>query len=112
LATIVSVLKVLTSESKTLSQIAEELRRSYESGEFNFKVINAPEILEALKEKYPDGELVTLDGVSISYPTWRFNVRTSNTEPLLRLNVESFEKDEMEKYRNELKSFIEGLAKA
>lgn len=108
---ILFVLKVLTEENKPLSEIVEELRRSYESGEFNFKVVNAPEILEGLKENYKDGELVTMDGVSVNYPTWRFNVRTSNTEPLLRLNVESYDKTEMEEKRDELMSFIKGLAK-
>lgn len=111
LPVILSVLKVLTEENKPLSEIVEDLRRSYEAEEYNFKVTNAPEILESLKEKYKDGELVTMDGVSINYPTWRFNVRTSNTEPLLRLNVESYKKEEMETKRDELKSFIKSLAK-
>ncbi len=111
LNTLLCVLKVLTEEGKTLSQVAEELKRSHESGEFNFKVTNAPEILEALKEKYKDGELDTLDGVSVNYPTWRFNVRTSNTEPLLRLNVESFDQQEMETKRDELMALIKSFAK-
>lgn len=111
LNTLLCVLKVLTEENKTLSQVAEELKRSAESGEYNFRVSNAPEILEALKLEYNDGELETLDGVSINYPTWRFNVRTSNTEPLLRLNVESYNQKEMETRRDELMAFIEKLAK-
>ena len=107
---ILTVLKVLTEENKPFSEVVEEYRRSHESGEFNFKVTNAPEILNALKEKYSDGEIETMDGVAISYPTWRLSVRTSNTEPLLRLNVESFNKEEMESKRDELKSLIESLA--
>jgi phosphomannomutase len=105
------VLKVMTDEKKKLSEISEELRRSYESGEFNFRVSNAQEILDAVKEKYKDGTLTTIDCVEIAYPTWRFSVRTSNTEPLLRLNVESLKQDEMETKRDELKSFITDLAK-
>lgn len=111
LNTILAVLKVLTEEGKTLSEVAKELQRSYESGEFNFKVTNAREILEALKEKYKDGKLDTLDGIAINYPTWRFSVRTSNTEPLLRLNIESYKKEEMEEKRDEIKAFIESLTK-
>lgn len=111
LNTLVSVLKALTEENKPLSEVIEQLRRSYESGEYNFKVTNAQEILENLKNKYSDGELVTIDGVSINYPTWRFNVRTSNTEPLLRLNVESYDKLEMEQKRDELMTFINSLIK-
>lgn len=106
---ILTILKVLTEKNKPFSEVVEDYRRSYESGEFNFKVTNAPEILDALKEKYREGELEEMDGVAISYPTWRLSVRTSNTEPLLRLNVESYEKSEMESKRDELKSLIESL---
>lgn len=108
---IVCILKVMTEEKKSLSELVQEVRRAFESGEFNFKVSNAPEILEALKEKYKDGELETMDGVSISYPTWRFNVRTSNTEPLMRLNVEGYDQAEMDAKLNEIKDFIKSLAK-
>jgi phosphomannomutase len=111
LNTLVSVLKAITEENKPLSEIVKELQRSFESGEYNFRVTNASDILDALKEKYQEGELVTIDGVSINFPTWRFNVRTSNTEPLLRLNVESFDKEEMEAKRDELIGVIEELAK-
>jgi len=111
LPVILIVLKVISEENKPLSQIVEELRRSYESGELNFKVSNAPEILSALKEKYKDGEFTDIDGVSYSYPDWRFNVRTSNTEPLLRLNVEGYEKAVVDQKFSELKEFISSLAK-
>jgi phosphomannomutase len=111
LATLISVLKAITDENKPLSEIVDELRRSHESGEINFKVTNAPEILSALKEKYSDGDLVTIDGVSINYPSWRFNVRTSNTEPLLRLNVESFDKAEMTSKCDEIVELIKSLAR-
>lgn len=111
LATIICVMKVLTEEGKPLSFIVEALRRSYESGEHNFKVTNAPEILETLKETYKDGELSLLDGISVSYPQWRFNVRTSNTEPLLRLNLEAKTQELMEQKKNELVRTIESRAK-
>ena len=109
---ILTVLKVLTESGKKFSEVVEEYRRSFESGEFNFKVTNALEILGAIKEKYSDGEVETMDGVAITYPNWRVSVRTSNTEPLLRLNVESYDKDEMEARRDELKSLIESLAQS
>lgn len=111
LATLVCVLKALSEEKKPLSEIMNELRRSFESGELNFKVSNAQEILDKLKEKYKDGELVTIDGISVNYPQWRFNVRTSNTEPLLRLNVESFDEQTTETKKDELAAFIKELAK-
>ena len=108
---ILTVMKVLTESGKPFSEVVEDYRRSYESGEFNFKVSNAPEIIEAIKSKYDDGEVETMDGVAISYPTWRLSLRTSNTEPLLRLNVESYEKEEMEQKRDELRPLIESLSK-
>jgi len=110
-ATIVAVLKVMSRENKPLSEILKELHRSFESGEFNFKVTNSQEIIEALKIKYNDGDLDELDGIAITYPEWRFSVRTSNTEPLLRLNLESFDEAIMIEKRDELKAEIERLAK-
>ena len=106
LMTILTVMKVMSDENKRLSELVEEYRRSFESGEFNFKVSNAPEILQKLKEKYSDGELSELDGIAITYPEWRFSVRTSNTEPLLRLNLESLKKEIMEEKFEEVKNFI------
>lgn len=59
------------------------------SGEINRKVEDSPVILKALEEKYADGEQDKMDGLSVAYADWRFNVRTSNTEPVMRLNVET-----------------------
>lgn len=108
--TLAAVLSVMTREKKPLSAIVSELMRAYESGETNFKVTNAKEIIESVKEKYHDGELETLDGVSISYPDWRFNIRISNTEPLLRLNVESLDEQTMKEKSAELIQYIESLS--
>lgn len=85
---ILLVLKVMTQEGRKLSEIVKSLQRSHESGEFNFEVKNAKEIMEAMKEEFPEGEVSELDGVSISSADWRVSLRSSNTEPLLRLNVE------------------------
>lgn len=111
LTTIVYVLKALTDSGKKLSELVEEYRRSYESGEINFKVSNAQEIMDNMKQSYADGKLSELDGVAISYPDWRLSLRTSNTEPLLRLNVEAYEKPTMEQKRDEVLSKIRELAK-
>jgi len=108
---ILTVLKVLSLENKSLSEIIEEMRRSYESGEINFKVNNASEIIDALKLKYNDCKMSELDGIAGSYSDWRFGVRTSNTEPLLRLNVEALSKDLVATKKEELVNFINGLVK-
>lgn len=109
--TIVSLLKILTRENRPLSEVAEEYRRSYESGEINFKVTNAQEIMNAVKDRYQDGEFSDLDGIIIRYPDWKMSIRTSNTEPLLRFNLEAYEKDVMEKKRDEIKMIIQSIAK-
>lgn len=103
------VLKVLGELEKPFSEVVKDLQKSFESGEVNFKVSNAKDIIESIKNDYKDGELSELDGIAISYPTWRLNVRTSNTEPLLRLNVEGYNKDEMEKHKQELIDKIKTL---
>lgn len=108
---IITVLSVMSREGKTLSQLVDEVRRSYESGEKNFEVSNANEILDALRKKFSDGKLSTLDGIAIEYPEWRFSVRTSNTEPLLRLNVETYEKALLEEKTTSLIELIKETAK-
>lgn len=107
---ILFVLKVMSKEKKKLSEIVSELKVAHESGEINFKVKNAIEILEAIKKHYSDGDISTLDGIAVSYPSWRFSIRTSNTEPLLRLNVEGYNFEEMEMQKNNLVNLIENQA--
>lgn len=92
IAAILVILDTLSRENKKLSEIVKEVNASAESSEINFKLSNNDEAknkLELLKEKYKDGKINLLDGLSVDYPDWRFNLRSSNTEPLLRLNVES-----------------------
>lgn len=106
---ILIVLKVLTEKNKPFSEVVKEYSRSFESGEVNFKTSNAKNIIAAVKEKYKDGALDEMDGVAISYPTWRFSVRTSNTEPLMRLNIESYSKEETQEKKEELVALINSL---
>lgn len=84
------IMQLMSDENKTLSELVEEMVKSYPcSGEINTTLKDPKAKLEEIKAKYSDGEMDELDGVSVTYPDWRFNVRISNTEPLLRLNVES-----------------------
>ncbi|MEW6654440.1 MAG: phosphomannomutase [Bacteroidota bacterium] len=84
------ILQLMSEENKSLSQLVEEMVEAYPcSGEINSTVSNPLEKIETIKQKYNDGTLDELDGISIEYQEWRFNVRMSNTEPLLRLNVET-----------------------
>ncbi len=107
LPVILFVLKVLTEEERKLSQIIADLKRSHESGEINFKVKNTKELIGILKQEYSDGEINTMDGIAISYPDWRFSLRASNTESLLRLNIESIHPEEVIKRKEEIINLIE-----
>jgi phosphomannomutase len=67
-----------------------------------------PARLAAIEARYQDATLATLDGLSVDYPDWHFNVRPSNTEPLLRLNLEAKTPEMMEKKRDEVLGLIRG----
>jgi phosphomannomutase len=79
------------------------------SGEINSEVPDPLGRIEAVRALHPDGEASELDGLSIDYPEWHFNLRPSNTEPLLRLNLESLvSREDMETRRDELLEVIRG----
>lgn len=81
--------------NQKVSAIIEQLRsRYFVSGEINFKVKSVDEAINDVKERFPDGSVDQTDGLSLSFPDWRFNLRPSNTEPLLRLNVEAKDADD------------------
>jgi phosphomannomutase len=103
LLVLLHVLNAMTKTGKKLSELAEEVKRSHESGEINFRVKNAKELIAKLKELHSDGEIIEIDGVSVQYPDWRFNLRMSNTEPILRLNVE----ESLENYQERHKKLTE-----
>ncbi|WP_299446776.1 phosphomannomutase [uncultured Phascolarctobacterium sp.] len=84
------VTELICRSGKTLSQLVGERVEMYPcSGEINRKVENSAAVLAELEKKYADGEQDHLDGLSVAYDKWRFNVRVSNTEPVMRLNVET-----------------------
>lgn len=101
------MLQKLCESGEQVSHLIEPLRRKYPiSGEINFKIADKPAKLEEIKNKYADGKQEFIDGISVSYPEWRFNVRTSNTEPLLRLNIEAKTKALVDEKVDELKKLI------
>ena len=83
-----------------------EIKRYYHSGEINSEVEEKDRVLTELREKYADGTQHELDGLKVSYPTWWFNVRASNTEPLLRLNLEAETPEQLEEKTTELLTII------
>jgi phosphomannomutase len=102
------VLELLSREGRTLAELIAELRsRYFISGEINSAVDDQEAKMEEIAARFADGELTTLDGISIDYPDWHFNVRPSNTEPLLRLNLESLvSREDMEARRDEVLGLI------
>jgi phosphomannomutase len=102
------ILELLSVEGKKLSELLEPLRsRYFISGEINSEVEDQEGKMKELEERYWDGRVSELDGISIDYDDWHFNVRPSNTEPLLRLNLESLVSQEhMEEKRDEVLGLI------
>jgi phosphomannomutase len=86
----VLILELMSDENKPFSELVKEMVKKYPcSGEINSRLENPAAKIEEIKSKYADGKADYTDGVSVEYPNWRFNVRMSNTEPLIRLNVET-----------------------
>jgi phosphomannomutase len=104
------ILELMSRKGQTLEQLLAPLREKYFiSGEINTKVGDmraVQEKIDALAARYTDGKVYTMDGVSVEYPDWHFNVRPSNTEPLLRLNLEATSPEMMATKRDEVLDFI------
>lgn len=103
------VLDYLSHSDKTLAQIVNEMEQTYHiSGEINNKVASVPAKLAEIEELYASkaNNVIKVDGITCEFDTWRFNVRGSNTEPLIRLNLEADTVEEMEQKRDELLSVI------
>jgi phosphomannomutase len=102
------ILELLSQKGKRLSELLAAFRsRYFISGEINSEVADGEAKMRELAERHSDAEVSWLDGVSVDYPDWHFNVRPSNTEPLLRLNLESLVSPEhMEEKRDEVLALI------
>ena len=102
--------ELISMSGKSLGDlVADRFRKFPSSGEQNFTVSDPDKVIAAILAKYGDtAALDDMDGVSLSFPDWRFNLRKSNTEPLIRLNVETRgEQADLKQKINDLKKFIE-----
>jgi phosphomannomutase len=102
------ILELLAERGRPLSELVADYRARYHiSGEINSTVPDAPAALQRLRDRYADGRQREIDGLSVDYDDWHFNVRPSNTEPLLRLNLESLVSEaDMERRRDEVLAII------
>jgi phosphomannomutase len=104
------ILELMSRKGQTLAELLEPLRQKYFiSGEINTRVSDMRVVqqkIDGLAAKYSTGRVYTLDGVSAEFPEWHFNVRPSNTEPMLRLNLEATTPELMERKRDEVLEFI------
>jgi phosphomannomutase len=106
------ILELMSKKNQSLKQLLEPLRAKYFiSGEINTKLASMDHVaptLEAIGARYKDAKQYRMDGISVEYPDWHFNVRASNTEPLLRLNLEATSQQLMEQKRDEVLGLIRG----
>jgi phosphomannomutase len=103
------ILKLLTLFSASDQKIAEQIKpykKYFLSGEINRTVTDKDAVFQAIKEKYADGKISELDGVSVEYADFWFNVRGSNTEPKIRLNLEATSQEKMAEKRDEVLELI------
>lgn len=106
LITLMHVLNIVSGAKEPISELIKPLRRYHSSGEINFRVDDQKAKMDELAKKYSDGQVDHLDGVTVGYKQWWFNCRPSNTEPLLRLNVEAKSKDMLDKKLSEIKEML------
>jgi phosphomannomutase len=108
------ILELMSKKKQTLAELLAPLRAKYFiSGEINTRMPDMTQVretLDRLAARYADGHVYQLDGFSAEYPDWHFNVRPSNTEPLLRLNLEGTTLEIMERRREEILQLIRGAA--
>ena len=106
------ILELMSRKGQTLRELLAPLREKYFiSGEINTRVASMSalqEKIDGLTARYTDARVYSLDGISAEFPDWHFNVRASNTEPMLRLNLEATTQGMMDEKRDEVLAYIRG----
>ncbi len=102
------MLRILSKSGKKLSELVQPLRRYHATGEINFEVEDKDAKIEELAKAFSDGEESRLDGLSVRYGDWWFNVRKSNTEPVLRLNLEADTAERRDEARARVEAVLKG----
>ena len=100
------LMNLMASSGKKLSELVDAIKFYAHSGEINMEANHTEGLFEKIKEKYSDGKLSELDGIKIAYPSWWFSLRASNTEPLIRLNLEADTPELMQEKLSEVLALI------
>lgn len=103
------LLQLISQDGRKLSEIVSEFQKYFKSPEINIEISDRGKItaiIDQVKKKYIDGQQDELDGLTVEYPDWWFNVRPSNTEPVLRVTVEADTQELLDKKKTELTNFI------
>jgi phosphomannomutase len=111
ISALVALLDVLAREKRPLSEIIAPLRRYASSGEINNRVGDVSHVLDTIEREHADAPVISkLDGLLVRYDDWWFNLRPSNTEPVLRLNLEADTAERMVEERDRMLERIHALA--
>ena len=100
--TMIQMLNLLAMKDEPLSRLIQPLRKYHSTGEVNMRVSSKETVMDALDTAFSDAGIDHLDGITAQYDSWWFNVRASNTEPLIRLNLEANTLALMEKKKTEV----------
>lgn len=106
---LVLVLKALSEDNRSLSEIIKEFTLYYRADELNLKVKDINTEFDKIRDKYKDNILDEIDGITVEFDNWWFNVRPSNTEPLLRITVEAADQSSANQHQQELISLIDNI---
>jgi phosphomannomutase len=96
------ILNLYCKKRQKFSQLIQPFKKYFQSGEINFKVEDKQGMIQKISEIFSDARQSTIDGITIEYPNWWFNVRPSNTEPLLRLNLEADTRELLQEKKEQL----------
>jgi len=98
---------LLSDAGRPFSELVAPLRRYHASGEINFEVEDKDGMIDRISREFSDGRIYSLDGISVKYADWHFNVRKSNTEPLLRLTLEGKTRESLDLNLARVRAVIE-----
>lgn len=106
LFTMAEILRIVSEGQRSFSELIAPLKKYFNSGEINFGVADADQVLIKMEQEFNDAQIKKIDGLTVIYSNWWFNLRKSNTEPLVRLNLEADTDQLLEEKKKEVSSLI------